>query len=179
MRVIVFLILTLNSIIALSQEVLMSDNATISFKSEAPLEIIEAESNDCLGVVRMTDATFLFKVRIRSFEGFNSPLQREHFNENYLESGKFPDAQFNGYILTDLQELDEKWKSFTIKGDLEIHGVIQERVIEVNMRLEGGDTIEYYAEFEVELIDFDIDVPRIVFEKLAESIQVRIEGILQ
>lgn len=67
-------------------------SGTISFQSDAPFELIKARSKEVKGLLDITKKTFAFKVRMESFEGFNSPLQREHFNENYMESNKYPNA---------------------------------------------------------------------------------------
>src|SRR5258706_14622796 len=64
-------------------------NGKISFKSEAPLELIRASSDQLIGLLDNDKKNFSFKINIRSFQGFNSPLQKEHFNENYLESDKY------------------------------------------------------------------------------------------
>jgi len=76
-------------------------NGTITFRSEAPLELINASSDQLIGAIDIDKKNFTFKILMRSFQGFNSPLQKEHFNENYVESDKFPDASFKGKIIED------------------------------------------------------------------------------
>ena len=66
----------------------------ISFRSDAPLEIIRASSSEMIGLIDITKENFSFKIQVHSFQGFNSPLQKEHFNENYMESDKYPEASF-------------------------------------------------------------------------------------
>jgi hypothetical protein len=66
------------------------NNGIIGFVSEAPLEVIRAKTDEMKGAIDTHDRTFLFSVNVSSFHGFNSGLQREHFNENYLETPKFP-----------------------------------------------------------------------------------------
>lgn len=72
------------------QSRLSTENGRISFKSDAPLELIEAASGELKGIIDPSRNAFAFSVNIQSFQGFNSPLQREHFNENYMESKKIP-----------------------------------------------------------------------------------------
>lgn len=64
-----------------------------------PLELIEARSIELKGLIDPAKQTFAFSVSTNSFEGFNSKLQREHFNENYLESAKYPKSTFTGKII--------------------------------------------------------------------------------
>src|SRR5205809_7976282 len=75
---------------------------TIAFRSEAPLEVIKASSNELRGIIETQKKQFAFSIKLKSFKGFNSGLQKEHFNENYLESDKYPDATFVGKIIEDV-----------------------------------------------------------------------------
>ena len=75
-----------------------TNSGTISFRSDAPLELITADSKEMKGRLDVKRRLFAFSVKMNSFRGFNSPLQREHFNENYVESDKFPKATFAGII---------------------------------------------------------------------------------
>ena len=67
-------------------------NGVVTFRSEAAQELISGTSNILHGLIDIEKRTFAFRVLIRSFKGFNSGLQEQHFNENYLESEKFPEA---------------------------------------------------------------------------------------
>ncbi len=82
-----------------AQEFYRVEDGTIYFKSDAPLELIEATSNKMRGLINPKDNSFAFAVKINTFQGFNSPLQREHFNENYMESKRYPEATFSGRII--------------------------------------------------------------------------------
>src|SRR3954463_10509801 len=96
------LILNLTSAFAQGSQIFSVKTGKISFKSEAPFETIRATSEDLKGLLEIEKKLFAFKVRMDSFDGFNSGLQKEHFNENYLESNKFPEAVFNGKIIEDV-----------------------------------------------------------------------------
>ena len=76
-------------------------NGKISFRSDAPLEVIRASSSEMIGLIDIDKKNFSLKVQVHSFQGFNSPLQKEHFNENYMESDKYPEASFKGKIIED------------------------------------------------------------------------------
>ena len=70
--------------------------AKLSFVSEAPMEIIKASNSHVIGAIDTKTRQFSFKVNMKNFEGFNSPLQKEHFFENYMETDQFPESTFVG-----------------------------------------------------------------------------------
>lgn len=146
----------------------------VDFISDAPLEVIKASSDELQGVLDVSKKTFAFRMYIKSFQGFNSPLQREHFNENYMEVADFPLATFKGKILEDFSLGDSKLRA---KGMLEIHGRSIERIIDISLKLTDSEAY-YYSTFSVPLDDHDIHLPRIVYQKIAEEILVTVEGTL-
>lgn len=150
----------------------------IEFRSDAPLETIEAKSEALKGLIDSGKRSFAFSIPIRSFEGFNNPLQKEHFNENYLESSTYPNATFSGKII---EKIDlTKDGSFTIraKGKLNIHGVVQERILKSRVVVKGERfTLQSY--FTIILEEHDISVPRIVYQKIAKEIQVQVKATFE
>lgn len=148
------------------------------FISEAPLEVIEATSDQLRGVIDTEKRTFAFAVKIRSFQGFNSPLQREHFNENYMESHRFPEATFSGKIIESIDFSRDGDYSIRAKGGLNIHGVERERIIKSNLKIEKGKML-IQSTFTILLEEHDISIPRIVFQKIAEEIKVLVEAELR
>jgi polyisoprenoid-binding protein YceI len=146
----------------------------INFNSEAPLENIVAESSKLKGVMNITDNSFAFSVEIKTFEGFNSDLQREHFHENYLESDKFPKARFTGKLI-DKFNPDLATQKIRAKGQLEIHGVSKERIIEVTIT-KSDNTYHFTTKFNVALAEHGITIPRIVYQKISENISVTVNG---
>ena len=83
----------------LADSIFRCDNGKVSFKSDAPLEVIKAKSAKLRGAIDPANQSFAWTVEIKTFEGFNNPLQREHFNENYMESKRYPKASFVGKII--------------------------------------------------------------------------------
>ncbi len=149
----------------------------ISFLSSAPLERIEARSNALLGIINPTNSEFGFSVHVNSFQGFNSPLQREHFNENYLESEKFPKATFAGKIIEDINFNTPGVYDVRAKGILTIHGIDQERIIKGKISIEEN-ALSVSAKFKVLLQDHNISIPKIVHQKIAEEIEVFVDAKL-
>lgn len=145
-----------------------------SFISDAPLEIIKASSNELNGLLNAEERTFAFSMKTRSFKGFNSPLQQEHFYENYIESNLYPNARFSGKIIEPVNLLEPGEHSVRAKGILEIHGVERERVIRVDLTVEDRK-ITAKSNFEVLLEDHNITIPKMVFQKISEQIRVEVD----
>ncbi len=152
-------------------------NGEVRFKSDAPLEIIESKSKLLKGVIDMEERTFAFSVDISSFEGFNSPLQREHFNENYLESRKYKAATFSGKIIDKDDFTKDGTYTIRTKGKLTVHGISKERIIKSEVTTKGG-VIAIRSKFTVLLDEHDIAIPKIVYQKIAEEIAVEVSAEL-
>lgn len=149
--------------------------ANVKFLSEAPLEIIRAESNQLKGALNINNKTFAFKLFIKTFDGFNSPLQKEHFYENYLEVRSYPESIFKGKILEDIDLTSAG--SYRAKGILSIHGISKEIIIDIQLEpKESG--FAFSSKFNVQLKDYKIQLPRIVYHKIAETINVEVSGEL-
>lgn len=149
-------------------------NASVNFKSVAALETIIASSDELQGVLDYNSKSFAFKMYIKSFEGFNSPLQQIHFYENFMETDEYPIAVFKGKILEDI---DPENKLYRAKGILSVHGVDIERVININLDIQNKEIL-FSSEFQLDLDDHKIELPRIVYQKIAESIDIFVEGSL-
>jgi hypothetical protein len=87
---------------AKSQELFLVSKGNVEFTSDAPLELIQAKSDQVTGLIKTSDRSFAFRAMINSFEGFNSSLQKTHFNENYMESAKYPYTVFEGKIIEEI-----------------------------------------------------------------------------
>ncbi|MCB0600453.1 MAG: YceI family protein [Saprospiraceae bacterium] len=150
-------------------------SGTIYFRSDAPLEIIEAKSEMLEGVLDISTNSYAFSVRNSSFKGFNSPLQQEHFYENYMETDHYATSTFTGKILDPIDLTKEGEYIVRAKGILQIHGVNQERIIKSKLTV-LTDRLIIRSQFTVPLEDHKITIPRIVYQKIAEEIQVTVEA---
>lgn len=170
--------LVLAQAIASGQEKIYStSDGTISFVSNAPLEVITASSKKMEGLVDGNALTFAFSVIIRTFEGFNNGLQRQHFYENYMETDKYPSASFSGKIIEHIDLTKPGTYVVRAKGQLNIHGREKERIIKVEL-ISTGKEVKASALFNVPLVDHQIEVPRIVNQKIAQDIEVNIQATL-
>ncbi|MHB1277693.1 MAG: YceI family protein [Bacteroidia bacterium] len=155
-----------------------TEKGEIEFLSDAPLERIEARSKQLRGLVQLDTRRFAFSVAIGTFDGFNSELQREHFNENYLESQKFPQATFSGKLLDEILVNKTGKQTIRVKGQFTVHGVSKERTIEAQVE-STKNKLDIRASFRVTLADHAIEIPRLVTQKIAESIQVTVHAQLE
>ncbi len=143
----------------------------ICFVSNAELEIIKAWSNEVKGIVVPATNQFAFSVPITSFQGFNGPLQREHFLENYLESDSYPNASFSGKIIEQIDFFSDGVYEVRAKGELDIHGQKQSRIIKSKLTIKKG-TLLIESQFVVPLSDHNISIPKIISQKIATEIDV-------
>ncbi len=177
MRILLFFLFLSASTTLFSQNRYNLKEGSVYFKSDAPLELIEAESKDLKGILDVEKSTFAFSIPMNSFRGFNSGLQREHFNENYLESTRFPNATFSGKVIEQIDFTKDGEYTVRAKGKLTIHGIEQERIIRSTV-IVGNGKINISSRFTVLLKEHEIDIPRIVFQKIAEEIEVKIAATL-
>lgn len=171
----IFFSLSANTQAEVEKVLFKSENGFVSFVSDAPLELIRAESNSLRGLVDPEKRTFAVQVETKSLSGFNSPLQEEHFYENYIESVKFPTASFSGKIIEKIDFNKTGIQTVRAKGILNIHGEKMERIIHCDVETEpDGFTVK--SNFIVRLEDHDISIPKLVYQKIAEEINVTIDA---
>jgi len=156
------------------QAQILSREVVISFFSEAPLEDIKSESKEGVSAIDTSSNKVYFKVPIRSFE-FEKSLMQEHFNENYLESSKYPNAEFNGTIKEPVDLSRDGTYPVTVQGDLTIHNVRKSYTVKGEMKVRGGE-ITAHAVFPVHVADHQIKVPRLVIKNIAEIVEVTINA---
>lgn len=153
-------------------------SGTIRFVSVAPLETISASTNEIKGLLNTSDNTFAFSVSNKSFTGFNSALQQEHFNENYMESDKYPFSTFSGKIIESVDLTKPGNYEVRAKGVLDIHGIKHDRIIRCKVQVDNNQ-VSIKSQFIVLLEDHKIAIPRIVNQKLFPEINVSVDLTLK
>lgn len=155
----------------------MTRSGQVHFFSETSMENIEAENAQMSGLLDASNGGFAFQVQMRAFH-FEKALMEEHFNENYVESEKYPKATFQGAI----QGWDDAWKDgeshdVVATGSFDFHGVKQDRDIAGTLTWNGkGWDIE--TRFPVTLEDHKIEVPAVVKDNIAPVIDVDVKATL-
>jgi polyisoprenoid-binding protein YceI len=159
-----------------SAQILMGKTTEISFFSTAPLEDITAINKTTKPVLNTATGDVLFKISIQGFS-FEKALMQEHFNENYMESEKFPHAMFKGKINEKIDYKTNGTTKVTVTGKLTVHGVEKERTIEGTVTVKDG-AVTIDCKFNIALKDHNIAVPELMFQKIGEVVAVTIKTTL-
>ena len=172
-RILIFLFLT-QGFLAYPQKY-FTKTGTINFKAGTALEDIDALNKSATAIFDVATGAIEVAVLQKGFE-FRRALMQEHYNENYVESDKFPKAVFKG-TLVDLSKVDFKKDGAypTIaKGILELHGKKKEVEVPVSLTVTGG-VVSSNATFSVQVSDFDIKIPGAVKDKISPTVDIKID----
>lgn len=174
---IVFLLIA--SMTGWAQDRYFTKTGRIEFQSKAPLEDIEAKNKTAAAVLDTKTGALQFSVLMRSFE-FEKALMQEHFNENYVESDKFPKAEFKGTMLNNSAINYNKDGSYPakVKGMLTIHGVTKEVTTNGTIKVTGGK-INANTVFNILLSDYKIKIPSAVKNKLSNNVSITVDCKLE
>jgi hypothetical protein len=158
-----------------AQEVLITRQGKVSFFGKTPLENIDAINNEASSALNTKTGEIGFAVLIKGFH-FEKALMEEHFNENYMESDKIPKANFKGKInnLSSVDLTKDGSYTVTVDGNLTIHGVTQKVSVPGTIVVKSGMP-EVTAKFNVAPKDYNIKIPSIVADKIAESMNVSVD----
>lgn len=172
------IILLLGSVSSLEAQKYYTREAQISFFSEAPMEKIEAQNGTGTCVVDFSQQRMEFAVLIKAFQ-FEKALMQEHFNENYMESHKFPKATFKGEIIEPANiEMKTDPQEVQVKGTMSIHGVDQEITVpgKIHFTPEG---VKVSSTFVVAVKDYEIEIPAVVRDNIAKEVEITVEADLE
>ncbi|MBN7814890.1 YceI family protein [Algoriphagus pacificus] len=158
------------SFLASGQTLFSTSTGQVSFYSDAPLEDIEAVNKAAAGIINGDNNEIAVQMRITDFE-FPNKLMQEHFNENYLESEKYPTAVFKGKIKEAIDVKAAGTYAATAVGTMTIHGVTKSVNIPGTI-VSNGNQLKLDFKFPVKLEDYKVDIPTIVFNKIAEVVEV-------
>lgn len=166
------LLLMCNTVIA--QTKLFTKTGTISFTSKTAMENIEAVNNKVLSVWDTNTGNIEFSLLIKGFE-FDRALMQEHFNENYLESDKFPKAIFKGVVENSKGILFSASNIYkvNVNGTLTLHGVTKQITVPASITIKNGEAAAV-ANFSVVPQDYNIYIPRLVEDKINKKIDILI-----
>ncbi|MFC2175686.1 YceI family protein [Bacteroidota bacterium] len=168
----IFLGLVMSALQVEAQQIFVSDSSRVVFYSHTPIEDIEAYNEAGTSILNIAKSEATFRVPIRGFQ-FAHALMQEHFNENYMDSEKFPHATFKGKLSDLLNVTIDTLYHVAATGLMNIHGVDYAAPYTGTLETRG-DTIFINSEFSVFLSHHNIKVPRVVFSNIAEEIKVKI-----
>jgi len=173
-RIILICTLFLVSARLTAQSKYITRTGTVSFFSSTSAENIDATNGEALSIVDIAKGEVAFQVLITGFK-FKKALMEEHFNENYMESTKFPKAVFQGTII-DLNKVNFKNNgtyTVNVAGNLTMHGVTNKVTIPATINIQGGK-LSATTKFDVYLADYKIRVPSVVSKTVSESVSVSV-----
>jgi YceI-like domain len=153
----------------------MTKSGYIGFYSHTPVEDIKADNNQVAGVIDAATGDMVFQALIKSFH-FERALMEEHFNENYMESDKYPKATFKGKI-TDMSSVTLTKKgtyNVTVEGDLTIHNTTNRISVKGTVEVTDGG-ISASAKFPIVPEDYKVNIPGLVRDKIAKNMEVTVQ----
>ena len=151
-------------------QLFMTTTGEVSFFSKTPMEDIDALNKSVSSIINTATNEVAVQMRITNFV-FPNKLMQEHFNENYLESEKFPSATFKGKIKESVDLTVPGTYPISASGSATIHGVTRPIELKGNI-VSSGTSLTLTCQFDVKLVDYKVDIPKIVFAKIAEVIKV-------
>jgi len=152
----------------------MAKNAQIRFFSSTPLEDIDALNSYTAGAINAKTGRIFFKAMMKSFK-FEKALMQEHFNENYVESDRYPTAEFDG-IIQNVPDLSKDGNyDVVIKGQLLLHGTKVSREIKASLIVKN-DRIESKSVFLVPCHEHNIKIPNVTRKNISDNVEVTIKA---
>ncbi len=179
MRKIVLLVLVILYSFTPIQEKKLTKTGTITFEASVPsFEEVKGKNTAVTCVLNTANGEIAALALMKGFR-FKVALMEEHFNENYIESSKFPKATFKGKIEGfDASKITSTSKDYTIKGKLELHGKSKDITTIAKIKKIGTD-IEVKTTFPVNVSDFDIEIPSVVSKKVAKKVTIDCNFLLK
>lgn len=156
-----------------AQNIYMTKTGKVSFYSRAKsLEKVEADNNEVSSILNTQTGDLVFAILVKSFH-FESALMEEHFNENYMESSKFPKATFKGKIsnLASVNFAKDGAYPVTVEGELTMHGITKKVSATGSITTKAGK-ISASSKFSVKLKDYNVVIPSLVKDKISEDIDI-------
>lgn len=167
------------SLVALSSSIAQkyaTSKSTVSFYSHAAIEDIKASNITSIGLVDLSNNTVAFSISIQDFE-FDKNLMKTHFNEKYMESEKYPKATFEGNIegFDAIQQGSQNVKAI---GKMTLHGITKEVELTGTMQAPTDTSLTINSTFIVKLEDYKIKIPKVLWQNIAEEIEVKVDFTL-
>lgn len=162
--------------LSVAQNKYIEKNGVLIFEaSEKLFEEVKAENNTVTAIYNIETNQIAALALVKGFH-FKNSLMEEHFNENYIESNTYPKATFRGSLLdfNSQEDLGTESISVAVKGVLELHG--KQKTIETTLNVQQVDgVISMTGMFAVDPLDFGIEIPKIVRNKIAKEVQIKLD----
>jgi len=153
-------------------------NPSVNFYAGTPLEDIDGTSDKLIGIIDAETNSFGFRIAMNTFQ-FPRKLMQEHYNENYLETDKYPNAEFKGEIVGVIDWEKAATYEVMAKGEFNVHGISKPYEIPSSITIHEDGSMQLLSEFEIILENHDIKRPKIVLMKIAEKADVTVKAELE
>jgi len=175
MKKLLVLFTILLTTMSFSQDKIITKNGKVNFEATVPsFEEVKAKNEGVTCIINTKTSEIAALILVKGFR-FKVALMEEHFNENYMESDKYPKATFKGKIENfDLSKLTANGKDFTIKGKLELHGKSKDISVTANIK-KTADGVNLTSDFYINTDDYDIQIPNIVSKKISKKVAVNLD----
>ncbi len=159
-----------------SAQIFLAESCEVSFFSETPVENINAVNKSSRPLINTSTNEVQIKIANTGFV-FVKPLMQEHFNENYMESEKFPYSIFKGKINDSIDWKKDGEYTVTVTGMMSIHGVEKKITVDGTVIIKGKE-IDIASAFKIHVADYGIKVPSLYIKNIAEDVDVKIDAVL-
>jgi polyisoprenoid-binding protein YceI len=172
---VIVLMLTASFVVS-AQERWFTKEGKVAFYCDGSAEKIEAFTNKGVCVIDATTGQIEMSVLMKAFT-FEKALMQEHFNENYVESDKYPKAVFKG---TAEDVASVKWTTdgvypLKVKGQMSLHGVTKDITTAATITVKGGKPTGT-STFIITLADYNIEIPKVVQDKVTEKVRIVVDA---
>ena len=174
MKKLMFLVGAIGLVFNLSAQKIFTKKGIVKFTASSSAEPIAGKTNTASSVIDKTSGNIEFAILVKSIK-FDKALMEEHFNENYMESNKFPKATFKGKIanLADINWSKDGKYTAKITGDLTLHGVTKQISTSADLVVKNGK-VDANAKFNIEVEDYKIEIPSLVKDKIAKTAKIEV-----
>jgi hypothetical protein len=173
-------IILFTTLIAISHtmlaQIFLGKECDVSFFSKSPIEDIEAHNKAVKPLLNTITGEILFKIPITNFV-FKSSLMQEHFNENYMESDKYPSATFQGKINEPVDYTGDGTTAVTATGTITLHGVAKQITASGSIIIKGSEIL-ITSVFKVHMDDYKIVVPALYSQNIPPDMEITVKATL-
>jgi len=174
MKYLFFISILFSCVFTNAQHKYLTKSGLIQFEASVPsFEEVKAKNNSVTAILNTANGEFASLALIKGFR-FKVALMEEHFNENYMDSDKYPKAILKGKIKGfSPHKLTKSVHKHTLTSTLTVHGETKKFDIPILLK-KVGNIIYINATFSVTPEEFNISIPKIIRKKVAQKIDVSV-----
>jgi hypothetical protein len=162
-----------------AQDKYFTKSGSIHFTSKGAIETIQANHKSVTCVLDSKSGAIQFAVLLKGFE-FKKALMQEHFNEDYVESDKFPRAEFRGQVVNnnDINYTKDGVYNAHVKGKLTLHGETKDVEADGKITVKAGK-LQTNSDFSIQMTDYNIHIPSLVKENMSNTVDISVNCALE